>query len=88
MQLLVSLMAMMRAHEESKLKSTRVGDAWTAKRDGARENSEKLTDCVPKWVTVLSEGQGKHKKRSFIPNRDRANLVQRIWHAQIEFIHF
>jgi DNA invertase Pin-like site-specific DNA recombinase len=78
-QLLISLFVMMRAHEESKRKGGMVAAAWADKRRRAREESVRITDRIPAWLDVVSEGEGKQKTRRFIVNKDRAAVVRRIF---------
>ena len=49
-----SLMVMMRAHEESKTKATRLSAAWEAKRKSAP--TKVMTERVPGWLQVVEEG--------------------------------
>lgn len=62
-QLMMSLVAMSRAHEESAIKSARVGAAWAQKRRNASE--VKMTARCPAWL-VLSEDR---KRFEAVPNR-------------------
>lgn len=67
--LLVSLTVMMRANEESRLKSERVGAAWKQKHDRARDI--KVTARCPGWLQLSPD----RKKFDVIP--DRAKAVRR-----------
>jgi DNA invertase Pin-like site-specific DNA recombinase len=64
--LLVSLTVMMRAHEESKLKSERVGAAWKRKHDCA--GAIKVTARCPGWLQLSSD----RKTFEVIPEKARA----------------
>ena len=51
--LIISLAIMSRAHEESQLKSERVGSAWATKRSNA--DKSKLTKWCPAWLRPISD---------------------------------
>ena len=61
--LIISLTIMSRAHEESRLKSQRVGAAWSNKRSNA--DKRKLTKWCPAWLR-LSNDRSQYEK---IPER-------------------
>lgn len=69
--LMLSLLVMSRAHEESQLKSRRVRAAWQNKRDRAADGGHILTAKAPAWLR-LREG-------AFEPIEDRAAIVRRIF---------
>ncbi|WP_455961938.1 recombinase family protein [Methylorubrum aminovorans] len=73
MALFGSLMVMMRAHEESKTKGKRVGEAWEKKRRAASDAV--LTSRVPGWLQVVEEGG----KRRIDFKRDGREVVRRIF---------
>lgn len=77
--LYASLGVMHRAHEESAIKSVRVGKAWTQKRQRARETGEVLTARVPAWIEVVVEG----KQRRFALVEERAKVVRRIFNETV-----
>jgi DNA invertase Pin-like site-specific DNA recombinase len=52
-ELLMSLMIMSRAHEESQIKSQRVGAAWANKR--AHAAAKPLTKWCPAWLGVIKQ---------------------------------
>lgn len=58
--LLVALVTMSRAHEESALKSRRVKAAWSAKKAKIQENNEVMTNRVHWWLSV-SEDKTKYE---------------------------
>lgn len=69
--LLISIMIMSRAHEESAIKSQRLSSSWKAKRENA--NNVKMTSRAPAWL-----------KLNKVANRfevitDRADVVRRIY---------
>lgn len=70
-ELLISLVAMMRANEESAYKSIRLKKAWVAKR--ARARVTPLTSLCPAWLW-LDQSAGK-----FIVCESRAETVRRIF---------
>jgi len=70
--LLGSIMYMLRAHEESKTKSTRVGDAWQNKRSTA-VGGKKMTAMSPSWL-ILSED-----RTTWIVDPAKARVVERIF---------
>lgn len=53
MELLMSIMVMSRAHEESSTKASRVGDAYRKKRLNARENKTPMGRAAPMWLRVI-----------------------------------
>jgi DNA invertase Pin-like site-specific DNA recombinase len=69
--LIISLVGMMRANEESATKSRRLAAAWEAKRSKAAERP--LTAVAPAWLTLDSAS------RTFQVIPERAAVVQRIY---------
>ena len=74
--LMLSLLVMSRAHEESETKSLRVRAAWQRKRDRAVSEDHKLTAKAPAWL-CLRDG-------SFEVIEDRAAIVRRIYALALE----
>ncbi len=74
--LIVSIAVMARAHEESRLKSERVGAAWARKKLEARAEGRPLTSQVPAWITI-EDGK-------FTIREDRAEIVRSIFRMAIE----
>ena len=70
-QLIISILIMSRAHEESLMKSQRVGAAWANKKKQVIESGKLLTRKVPLWITVIDG------KPQLIP--ERADIVRRIY---------
>lgn len=68
--LIISLTIMSRAHEESAMKSQRVGDAWQKKRELARSEKTAMTRRCPAWM------EKKGDRYELIP--ERAKVVRRI----------
>lgn len=71
MQLIISILIMVRAHEESLTKSDRVGKAWQRKLDDGLNHHRLVTKAVPKWMRVVDG------KIELIP--ERAEVVRRIF---------
>lgn len=69
--LLMSIMIMARAHEESSTKGGRVGEAWAKKRRDASEKKKPLTKLCPEWLELTNEGY------KLIP--ERALIVENIF---------
>ena len=70
--LLGSIMYMLRAHEESKTKSTRVGDAWHDKRRKAA-GGKKMTAMAPSWLTLGED------RMTWTVDPAKAAVVERIF---------
>jgi hypothetical protein len=73
--LFYSLVIMSRAHDESRHKSNRLGEAWANKRTKARENGKPITKRCPAW---LNKDQLDQHGR-FKVHEDRANIVRSIF---------
>ncbi|AYY98421.1 recombinase family protein [Burkholderia multivorans] len=69
--LIISIVVMSRAHEESQTKSKRLKEAWKAKR--GRIGDAKLTEMAPAWLKLNDE----RTAYSLIP--DRVELIQRMF---------
>jgi len=78
MNLLVCLMLMSRAHEESATKSKRIESAAQKRRDKAREEGARFTKICPLWIE-LSEDE-----KSFSLNESKAQTVRDIFKWSIE----
>ena len=74
-RLMLSLVMMMRAHEESSTKSERLVQAWIGKRQ--KISQIKMTSQCPQWL-VLSED-----RKSFGVILERAQIVRRIFDMNI-----
>lgn len=74
--LIVSVVIMARAHEESLIKSQRLTAAWAQKKALARSDKKPLTPRCPEWLEVHD---GKFHTRP-----DRVDIVQRIFKETIE----
>jgi DNA invertase Pin-like site-specific DNA recombinase len=74
--LLITLMVMTRANEESALKGERVAAAWARKRLAAREKSIPLTNRIPGWLSSTRDATG---RRTFTPDDIKAEAVHQIF---------
>ena len=72
---MLSLVIMMRAHEESLTKSRRIKAAWEAKRKRASE--EILSACGPSWLRLAPD------RSSFVVIPERAEVIQRIYKLSV-----
>lgn len=74
--MLMSLLTMSRAHEESLIKSVRVKKAWEAKR--SRMKDEKLTATCPQWMELAED------RKSFKLIDENVSIVKRIIDLQMK----
>lgn len=81
MKLFGSLMVMIRANNESRVKGERVAAAWERKRLAARDKSHKLSDRIPGWLTPKRDEAG---RRIFIENEKRVEIVRRIFAETVQ----
>jgi DNA invertase Pin-like site-specific DNA recombinase len=51
--ILEPIVYMSRAHEESKMKSVRVGEAWAEKKKKAAEEGKPMGRSIPRWVELV-----------------------------------
>lgn len=75
MDLLVSLLEMIRANEESETKSQRIKEDWTRKRIRAAAG-EAITSLVPAWL--------RRSEKGFEVIADRADVVRRIYELTLQ----
>lgn len=75
--LVVSIMSMCRAHEESAVKSMRLGKAWENKRTLAVNGTQKLSKKCPAWLILNKE------KTEFFPMPNRVKEIQRIFKMKL-----
>ncbi len=78
-QLIISIIIMTRAFEESATKSRRVGDAWSRKRVAARERKQAMTATCPGWMRLVGGPRTGHYELI----EDRAAIVREIFDAVI-----
>ena len=69
--LVTSLVIMSRAHEESQMKSRRVGAAWANKRANAK--TKPLTAQCPAWLELSAD------RTAYEVHEDRAKIIRRIF---------
>ncbi|ERH56496.1 recombinase family protein [Pseudomonas simiae] len=69
--LLVSIISMSRAHEESATKGSRVSSAWAKKHKEARDTGKPLGKLRPLWLDLTPDG--------YVLNPAHAQVVQRIF---------
>ncbi|MBY5484675.1 recombinase family protein [Rhizobium leguminosarum] len=74
--LVFSLIVMARAHEESRIKAERVGEAWKQKKAIARTAKTPITKRCPEWLYI--------ENREFKVDGHRAGIVAGIFEATIE----
>ncbi|MDP9628721.1 UNVERIFIED_ORG: DNA invertase Pin-like site-specific DNA recombinase [Ensifer adhaerens] len=74
--LLFSLIVMARAHEESRIKSERVGEAWKQKKAAARSAKVPITKRCPEWLHI--------ENGKFQVDEYRASVVAGIFEATIQ----
>ena len=73
-KLLMSIVYMARAHDESAMKSARLAESWKAKRARAQADPKaKLTGCIPGWLTLNTA------RTEFRVREDRAAIVRRLF---------
>lgn len=76
--LMLSIMSMWRAHDESATKSKRISASWKNKRDKAQSEGRKLTARCPAWLKL------DHERNAFVIDKPRAKVVRRIFDMTIE----
>ena len=76
MPLMMSILVMMRAHEESLRKSERVQGAWRNKQKNA--GTVKLTKTCPSWLSLSDD------RKCFVVIEEKATVVRRILKLQRE----
>jgi DNA invertase Pin-like site-specific DNA recombinase len=71
-RLIIALMVIIRANEESEIKSQRLSSAWSNKRDEAVKNNKPLTSILPSWLKL-------EDKDKIAIIEDRAVIVKNIY---------
>ncbi|MFC3163263.1 recombinase family protein [Ciceribacter thiooxidans] len=74
--LIISLAVMARAHDESRIKSERVGEAWQQKKEKARKEGKPLTPRCPEWLEV--------RDGTFVERPERVAIVRRVFQETID----
>lgn len=67
--LIVSIITMSRAHEESAIKGKRVSSAWRAKQKDARTSGKPLGKLRPLWLDVTPDGYELHPGKAAVVRR-------------------
>ena len=78
-QLIISIVIMARAYEESATKSRRVGDAWSRKRQAARDDRQAMTATCPGWMRLV--GGPRKGRYELIP--ERAEIIRSMFASVI-----
>lgn len=78
LDLIMSILIMSRANEESSTKSKRVRDAYKKKHENARDNKTPMGRAIPMWLELSDD------KKSFKLNNERVAVVKRIFQMAIE----
>lgn len=73
--LVFSLIVMARAHEESRIKSERVGDAWKQKKVKARTEGKPITRRCPEWLEI--------RDGAFVERPERVAVIKRVFQDTI-----
>ncbi|GID04815.1 recombinase family protein [Pseudomonas sp. 008] len=74
-QLVMSIVYMMRANEESTTKGLRVSSAWQKKQTQAREEGKPLGAACPYWLEYLDG--------AYVPIAERVNVIHKIMRMTI-----
>ena len=78
LDLMMSILIMSRAHEESSIKSKRVRDAYARKHELARTKNKPMGQNMPMWLELSAD------KTEYILLPERAVIVQRIYQLAID----
>lgn len=78
-QLIISIIIMSRAYEESATKAKRVADAWRRKREAAKTAGQAMTARAPGWMRLVGGPRTGHYE--LIP--ERARIVRDMFDATI-----
>jgi DNA invertase Pin-like site-specific DNA recombinase len=73
MDMVFSLVLLMRGHDESKTKSNRLKGAWVGKRAKAKAEKQAMTRICPAWLVAREDRKG------YRTVKERAAIVQRIY---------
>jgi uncharacterized protein YdcH (DUF465 family) len=71
-QILISILSMSRAHEESALKARRVSEAWHRKRENAAAGAP-MTAMGPAWLSLTAD------RKKWLSRDGREHIVRRIF---------
>lgn len=78
LDLIMSILIMSRANEESSTKSKRVRDAYAKKHEKARADNTPMGNAIPMWLELSED------KKQYILRPERALIVQRIYQLAID----
>jgi DNA invertase Pin-like site-specific DNA recombinase len=85
-ELIMSMLVMARANEESETKSKRGKEDWQSKFAKARTEKKPYGKRVPRWLKTVEldelDEKGK-KKKKYEPDPDRVPIVERVFKATI-----
>ena len=73
--LIIAIVYLARANNESKNRSERALQAKRVAREKARERKIPITAECPRWLTLVGRGD----KRHFVVDRDRARIIEQIY---------
>lgn len=76
-QLILAIVFMSRANNESAAKADRLSSAWTQKKKLAAESGKIMTRECPNWLTVNND------KSAFVVLEDRAESVRKVFEMRI-----
>jgi len=73
--LIIAIVYLARANNESRAKSARTSEIQRIARQKARERKIPITAECPRWLTLVGKGEGRH----FVVDRDRARVIEQIY---------
>src|ERR1051325_9619795 len=73
--LIIAIVFLARANNESKTKRQRALENQKAKRKKAREHQVTITSECPKWLTLVGKGD----ERRFVANSNRVSVIERVF---------
>jgi DNA invertase Pin-like site-specific DNA recombinase len=77
--LIVSILTMFRANEESQVKSDRLSAAWKRKKQQDAREGKPITSMVPAWLEVAEELVDGQPQKVFKVLKDHAKVVRKIY---------
>lgn len=82
--LILSIFVLSRGNDESVNKSSRIADAWSAKRESARKALTPIGAAVPMWLDFvraddIAEQKEAIRKGEYRENKERCDVVRRIF---------
>jgi len=73
--LIIAIVFLARANNESKTKRQRALENQKAKRKKARDDKVPITSECPKWLTLVGKGD----QRRFVANSNRVSVIERVF---------